>query len=205
MPEFSSRDPSQPGFWDERFAAGFTPWESAGVAPALRRWLDTGGPAAGSRVLVPGCGSAVELGLLAARGVDVLALDYSPVAVERARRQLPALADRIRLADFFAFEAEPFDCIVERAFLAALPPRLWQSWADSCARLLRPGGMLAGAFSIDESAADPRRGPPFAVTPAEIRRLLGAAFEPAADDAVAASESAPVFAGRERWQVWRRR
>jgi hypothetical protein len=43
------------------------------------------------------------------------------------------------------------------------------------------------------------------VTSAELRRLLGAAFEPVADDAVPASEPAPVFAGRERWQVWRRR
>lgn len=205
MPEFSTRDPSQPGFWDERFAAGFTPWESADVPPALKRWLDTGGPAMGSRVLVPGCGSAMEVGLLAARGVDVLAIDYSPVAVERARRQVPALADRIRLADFFSLEAEPFDCIVERAFLAALPPRLWPSWAGSCARLLRPGGVLAGLFFVDEAAADPRRGPPFAVTPAELRGLLGAAFDPVADEAVAAPESAPVFAGRERWQVWRRR
>jgi SAM-dependent methyltransferase len=202
MSGFSTRDPSQPGFWDERFAAGFTPWESAGVPPALLRWLDAG---AGPRVLVPGCGSAAEVAALAARGCDVLALDYSPVAVERARRLMPELAGRIRLADFFAFDEQPFDWIYERAFLAALPPRLWPAWAQGCARLLRAGGALAGLFFIDEAAGEPRRGPPFAVTSAELHGLLEAAFDRVADDPVAEAESAPVFAGRERWQVWRRR
>jgi SAM-dependent methyltransferase len=205
MPEFTSRDPSQADFWDERFAAGFTPWESQGVPPAFARWLDAGGPGAGARVLVPGCGAAVEVAALAARGCEVLAIDYSAAAVARARETLgPALAGRIVLADFFAFEAAPFDCIYERAFLAALPPRLWAAWAQGCARLLRPGGTLAGFFFVDEAAAEPRRGPPFGVTGTELRGLLEGAFEPAEDIAVAAAESTPVFAGRERWQQWRR-
>jgi SAM-dependent methyltransferase len=206
MAEFSTRDPSQPAFWDERFAAGFTPWESCGVPPAFARWLDSAGLGPGTRVLIPGCGAAYEVALLAARGCDVLAIDYSAAAVARARDALgPALAERVALADFFAFDAAPFDWIYERAFLAALPPRLWAAWGQRCAQLLRPGGSMAGFFFVDEAAAEPRRGPPFAVTPAELRRLLDAAFDLVADSAVARDESTAVFAGRERWQQWRRR
>lgn len=206
MAEFSTRDPSQPAFWDERFAAGFTPWEARGVPPALAHWLEASGPAAGARVLVPGCGAAYEVAALAAQGCDVTAIDYSAAAVERARAALGRqFAGRVVLADFFAFEAPPFDWIYERAFLAALPPRLWASWAQGCARLLRPGGGLVGLFFIDDAAPEPRRGPPFAVTAAELRGLLDGEFEAMEDRAVAAAESAPVFAGRERWQQWRRR
>ena len=207
MAEFSTRDPAQPAFWDERFAAGFTPWESRGVPPAFGRWLDEAGPGTGARVLVPGCGSAYEVAALAARGCDALAIDYSAVAVERARAALGAdLGRRVVLGDFFAFEeAAPFDWIYERAFLAALPPRLWAAWGERCARLLGPGGGLAGFFFVDAAAAEPRRGPPFAVTPAELHRLLDAAFDLVDDRALPAEESAAVFAGRERWQHWRRR
>jgi SAM-dependent methyltransferase len=206
MDEFHTRDPSQPAFWDERISAGFTPWDARGVPPAFGRWLDDSGPGTGARVLVPGCGSAYEVAALAARGCDALAIDYSAVAVERARASLgPDLGRRVRQADFFAFDAAPFDWIYERAFLAALPPRLWAAWGERCARLLRPGGGLAGFFFVDETAAEPRRGPPFAARSAELHGLLDDAFDLAVDRAVAAEESAPVFAGRERWQQWRRR
>ena len=206
MSSFATRDPAQPAFWDERFAAGFTPWDARGVPPAFGRWLGQGGPASGARVLIPGCGAAYEVAALAARGCEVLAIDYAPVAVERAREVLGAdLGRRVVQADFFAFEDAPFDWIYERAFLAALPLRLWAAWAQRCAALLRPGGSLAGFFFVDEAAAEPRRGPPFAVTSAELHGLLDAAFDLVADGAVAAEESAAVFAGRERWQQWRRR
>jgi len=206
MPEFATRDPAQPAFWDERFAAGFTPWDARGVPPAFGRWLDEAGPGAGRRVLIPGCGAAYEVAALAARGCEVLAIDYSAVAVERAREVLgEGLGRRVMQADFFAFDAAPFDWIYERAFLAALPVRLWAAWAERCAGLLRPGGSLAGFFFVDEAAAEPRRGPPFAVTSAELHRLLDPAFDLALDRAVAPEESAAVFAGRERWQQWRRR
>ena len=59
--------------------------------------------------------------------------------------------------------------------------RRWAAWATRCAGLLRPGGSLAGFFFVDEAAAEPRRGPPFAVTSAELRRLLDPAFDLAVD------------------------
>jgi SAM-dependent methyltransferase len=207
MADFSTRDPSQAAFWDERFAAGFTPWDACGMPPAFGRWLASAvGPAAGARVLIPGCGAAYEVEALAARGCEVLAVDYSAEAIERARETLGTeLGRRVMQADFFTFDAAPFDWIYERAFLAALPPRLWTVWGQRCAQLLRQGGSMAGFFFVDEAAAEPRRGPPFPVTSAELRRLLGGSFDLEADAAVTPAESAAVFAGRERWQHWRRR
>jgi SAM-dependent methyltransferase len=209
MPDFPTRDPSRPEFWDERFAAGFTPWDARGSPPALARFLAERGASVGRRVLVPGCGSGYEAALLDAAGFDVVAIDYSAAAIARAREVLaPDLADRVlQQADFFVFEAPPFDWIYERAFLAALPLALWPRWSARVAALLAPGAALAGLFFIDETAPQSvrRRGPPFAIGRDELDALLAGSFDCIDDQPVPAEESLPVFAGREHWMVWRRR
>lgn len=35
-PDFASRDPNSPEFWDERFERQFMPWDQAGVPPGVR-------------------------------------------------------------------------------------------------------------------------------------------------------------------------
>ncbi len=207
MSEFGSRDPTQANFWDDRFNAQFTPWDVGGVPRAFARWLAQRRMPAAARLLIPGCGSAYEAALADAAGYEVLALDFSEAAIARARAVLsPALADRVlRQGDFFTFAARPFDYVYERAFLAALPPSQWPRWARRMAQLLRQDGRLFGFFFVDAAAAEPRRGPPFPITAAELDALLGVDFAREDDDAVPADESLPVFAGRERWQVWRRR
>lgn len=214
-PTFASRDPTAPAFWDERFAAGFTPWDAAGCPPAFTRWLAALGAGAGRRVLVPGCGAAYEVAALDTAGFAVTAIDYAPQAVAAARAVLgePLSARTLQQADFFAdaaWSAAPFDLIYERAFVAALPPSLWPRWAARCAALLRPGGALSGLFVIEPDAAHDaapttaRRGPPFCTTAAELDTLLGAQFARGALQPVPAAESLPVFAGREHWIDWQR-
>ena len=68
------------------------------------------------------------------------------------------------------------------------------------AQLVPPGGVLAGFFYFDEG----ERGPPFPMhAQVELDALLGGAFERVEDAPV--GDSIPVFAGKERWQVWQRR
>ena len=47
---------------------------------------------------------------------------------------------------------------------------------------------------------DNERGPPFGLKTGELEALLGEHFDRVADAAVA--DSIPIFAGKERWQVW---
>ena len=194
-----AQDSSLPEFWDTRYRGGVTPWDAAGVPPRLDAWLQA--HKAKLRALIPGCGTGYEVRAFAAHGHDVLAIEFSDAAIEAARRELGALGDQVRKADFFAFEAAPFDVIYERAFLAALPRRLWPQWAARVAELLRPGGELAGFFYFDDN----ERGPPFGVLPDQLAELLQGDFELIEDEAVPPGESIPIFAGKERWQVWRRR
>ncbi|SDD92202.1 Thiopurine S-methyltransferase (TPMT) [Massilia sp. PDC64] len=196
VPDFASRDPLSPQFWDERFERDFTPWERGGVSAALRRFVAASRPLI---TLVPGCGSARELTLMCDAGWDATAIDFSPEAVARARALAGPWADRILQADFFAYAPEqPLDLVYEQAFLCALPrarrPDVARRWAE----LLGQGGLLAGYFYFDAAP----KGPPFGIAREELDALLAPAFECIVDEAV--EDSIPVFAGKERWMIWRR-
>ena len=193
--------PELPAFWDQRFARGTIPWDAGGVPRALQDFAarqDDGRQA--RRALIPGCGSAYEAGYLDARGWSVTALDFSSAAVEKARRTLGDWGGTLLCDDFFTFAAgEPFDLIYERAFLCALPRKCWPNYAPRMAQLLLPGGLLAGFFYL----GDEPKGPPFAISPPALAAMLAPAFERIEDSPV--DDSLAVFAGKERWQVWRRR
>ena len=76
-PSFTNRDPTQPAFWDERFVAGFTPWDAGRVPPRFAWHVASLERGSAARVLVPGCGSGYEIAHLAAAGFDVLGIDIS--------------------------------------------------------------------------------------------------------------------------------
>ena len=194
----SREDAAQPEFWEKRFRDNFTPWDAGRVPAALEQFLRT--EPREQRVLIPGCGSGYEVRAFAEAGFETLAIDFAPAAVERAQRTIGPLAHLVRLLDFFEFDfGRPFDLVYERAFLCALPRRIWPRYAPRVAELLRPGGRLAGFFFFDEG----ERGPPFGLKAAELETLLGEHFDRIADFAV--GDSIPIFTGKERWQVWVRR
>ena len=193
-----AQDSSESGFWESRYRDHVTPWDAGKVPDALRAYTTRITP--GCRILIPGCGSAYEARYLAENGFDVLAIDFSPAAVELAKKNLFPFADKARLANFFDFDrGDPYDVIYERAFLCALPPKMWPRYPPRTARLLRPGGDLAGFFFFKDS----EKGPPFGTTSEVLHALLDPDFALIEDVPVA--DSIPVFQGSERWQVWRRR
>jgi hypothetical protein len=196
VPEFETRDPASPSFWDERFTRGFTPWDQAGVQHQFETFAAANPDAA---VLIPGCGNAWEARWLAERGRTVRAIDFAPAAVANARVALGQYAGVVEEADFYTY-TPPFApaWVYERAFLCALPKSLRASYAERMAQLLQPGALLAGYFFIGETP----KGPPFAIARDELEALLTPYFTLADDQAV--PDSLPVFAGRERWLVWRR-
>ena len=157
-------------------------------------------PANATNTLIPGCGSAWDAAHLATLGWPVTALDFSPKAVEAARAVLGDAPVNLVCADFFTFTpTAPYALIYERAFLCALPRKLWADWGRRVAELLPSGARLAGFFFV----CDQVKGPPFGILPAELDALLSANFECIEDAAV--DTSIPAFSGRERWQVWQRR
>ena len=171
--------PEHPDFWCKRFGEGVTPWDAGKVPDAFADFISR--QPLPLNTLIPGCGSAWEAAHLADIGWPVTALDFSPVAIEKAR------------------ETRPIGLIYERAFLCALPRKLWDDWSRRIAELLPSGGILAGFFFVCEQP----KGPPFGILPDQLSQLLAPNFTLLEDAPV--SDSIPVFAGRERWQVWQRR
>ncbi len=196
MPDFASRDPLSPGFWDERFAQQFMPWDRGGVPEQLRAFIAASPPLT---TLIPGCGVGYELVALQEAGWDATAIDFAPVAVAHAKLAVGQWADHVVEADFFAWTpSQPLDLIYERAFLCAMPRAMWPQVAAHWTALLVPGALLAGYFFFDDTV----KGPPFGIDRATLDSLLAPAFTCIADAEVI--DSIPVFQGKERWMVWQR-
>ena len=193
-----AQDSSKPEFWESRYRDNVIPWDAGKVPASLQEYARNLLP--GARVLIPGCGSAYEAAFLADKGFDVLAIDFSSAAVDAAQKTLIGFGDIVRLADFFEFDfGKPFDVIYERAFLCALPAKMWKTYAARCAQMLKPGGVIAGFFFF----ADTPKGPPFGTSQLELDALLKPQFDRIEDQPVA--DSIEIFAGKERWMVWRKR
>jgi SAM-dependent methyltransferase len=193
-----AQDSSKAEFWESRYRENITPWDAGKVPESLRAYASNLPPHA--RILIPGCGSAYEAAYLARDGFDVLAIDFSAAAIAAAQRTLAGFDGIVRLADFFEFDfGGPFDIIYERAFLCALPRKMWDRYAERSAAMLKPGGVIAGFFFF----ADSPKGPPFGTSATELESLLGRYFTLTEEQPVA--DSIDVFAGKERWMVWRRR
>lgn len=192
-----SVDSNEPDFWTVRYATGRTPWDFGGIPSALQSFLErTQGP---GKVLIPGCGSGYEVQAFTAAGYSVSALDFSPVAVEQAKRVLGRLADRVVLGDFFThdFGQDRFDLVYERTFLCSMRPSHWPAYVERAANLLVAGGKLIGIFLYGQRAAP---GPPFPLVEAEAGQLFESRFELLRSDAV--TDSLALFRDMERWQEW---
>ena len=72
------------------------------------------------------------------------------------------------------------------------------SWAGRIVSLISGYGCLFGSVFFDSN----EKGPPWGTNTAELSALLSPHFELIAESAP--TDSIAVFAGRERWQVWRR-
>ena len=192
-----SSDSNQPDFWTVRYAAGKTPWDFGGVPSALKSFLERS--SVPGRVLIPGCGSGYEIQAFHAAGYDVSAIDFSPAAVDQAKRVLGFLAERVILGDFFThdFGQRRFDLIYERTFLCSMTPSRWPEYVNRMAELLLPGGRLIGVFLYGQR---PTSGPPFPLTEPEAEQLFKKRFQLVRSEAM--TDSLPLFRDMERWQEW---
>ena len=190
-------DSSDPDFWNTRYAANRTPWDFGGVPAALKSFLARS--SGSGKVLIPGCGSGYEVQAFHAAGYDVSAIDFSPAAVDRAKKVLGVLAERVILGDFFTcdFGERRFDLIYERTFLCSMAPPRWPDYVNRMADLLAPGGRLIGIFLYGQPSTS---GPPFPITDTEAAHLFQKRFQLVRSETV--TDSLPFFRDMERWQEW---
>ena len=155
-------------FWQDRYLTRRTPWDDGEDDPELLAWLADGTlSASDAPVLVPGCGSGRDLAVLAARGIEVIGLDYAPAAVVLSRERLAnaGLQARVEQDDVLSWsQPSPIGAVMERTCLCALHPDHWVRYAQQLHAWLRPGGRLFAQFEQvprPEAAEGWVQGPPY--------------------------------------------
>lgn len=188
-------------FWHERWGDGRIGFHEGRPNTFLERHLAALGPA--RHVLVPLCGKAHDLAYLAQHGHAVLGVELSPIAAEAFFTEHGLEAERdtlgpytrfragsitILAGDFFALTpallaaAGGADALYDRAALVALPEAMRRDYVAHLRTLLGTGTpALVITFTY---AQDLMEGPPFSVTPAELREHYAGADVSEVDSAM---------------------
>jgi SAM-dependent methyltransferase len=130
----------------------WAPWDTVGVRQELRRLLDEDvvDPTQHPRAVDLGCGTGANVVFLAERGFRATGLDFSPVALDKARRRAAdaGVSSRCRFieADLTADELppseSPFDLLLDFGTIDDLAPSARPAAALLAAHLARPGARL---------------------------------------------------------------
>ncbi|APD49168.1 methyltransferase domain-containing protein [Synechococcus sp. CS-602] len=165
-----------PGRWNQRYREGGDGWELGQPAPPLEKFLrcHPESPAHKGKVLVPGCGRGHEAALLAELGFSAVALDFSSVAIQEARRIHGPDRSELRWLQADLFDASALsaagltkgslDGVVEHTCFCAIDPGLRKAYLGTIQRLLKPGGWLLGLLFCQSREG----GPPFGSDPQEL-------------------------------------
>lgn len=162
--------------WNERYAEGNLPWDT-GVPDSHLVASVSAGVVTPGRTLEIGCGTGTNALWLAEQGFDVLGVDVSPLAIERARAKAATAARRCRfeVVDFLAAEPAggPFDFVFDRGCFHVFDDEAVRArFAARVAALLAPGGQWLSLVGSTEGP--PRDSGP----PRRSAREVMAALEP---------------------------
>jgi SAM-dependent methyltransferase len=173
--------------WNESYASGQLPWDTGQPDPLLIEFVTSAGITS-ARTLEVGAGTGTNAIWLAERGFDVLGVDVSPLAVERARAKMEGRALRCRFATLDILAAPPpegpFQFVLDRGCFHFDEPGERQRFASQVAAALAPGGVWLSLIGSTEGASrevgPPRRSATevvLAIEPAlEIVELRSAGF-----------------------------
>ncbi|MCX7854455.1 MAG: methyltransferase domain-containing protein [Anaerolineae bacterium] len=162
-------------FFELRYLLGNAPWDTGVTPPEVVELVERGGLAPG-RALDLGCGTGTNSLYLARHGWDVVGVDFSAIAIGRARRRArrAGLPIRFYRADVtnLNFLTGPFDLALDVGCLHGLPAEGRGRYAAEVGRLVRPGGLYMLYAFLPQADGPPGRG----ITPEEVRRLFSPAF-----------------------------
>ena len=163
--------------WQRHYDEDDLGWDLGHVAPPFVDLLESNTIVA-CKTLVPGCGRGHEVIFLAENGFDVTAVDYSIGAVNHLNSVILERKLNIKVLNLDFFELDSthdrlYDLLIEQTFFCAISPSQRPLYAETVARILKKGGMIAGLFYHTEKEG----GPPFNTTRQDIIKYFSGSFE----------------------------
>jgi SAM-dependent methyltransferase len=154
-------------YWSQRYQQHLTGWDLGGISPPLKAYIDQL-ENKDLHILIPGCGNAYEADYLWQQGFrHITLIDISEELTRHLQEHFSHTAIRIIHGNFFEHTGH-YDLILEQTFFCAIHPTLREAYAQQMARLLNPGGKLAGLLFDCHFDG----GPPFGGDAATYRSLL---------------------------------
>ncbi len=151
--------------WNESYASGQLPWDTGQPEPLLVEVVTSGGVQPAPTLEI-GAGTGTNAIWLAEHGFDVLGVDVSPLAVERAHAKMEGRALRCRFAalDFLAVPPPggPFQFVFDRGCFHVFDESdERQRFAAQVAAALAPSGfwlsMIGSTEGPSREVGPPRR------------------------------------------------
>ncbi|MER5388236.1 class I SAM-dependent methyltransferase [Saccharopolyspora sp. NPDC002686] len=128
--------------FDTAYEENAAPWVIGEPQPAIVELERRGG--IGGKVLDPGCGAGEHTILLAELGYDVLGVDFSRPAIERARANAAEhqVEARFEIADALALDGGPYDTVVDSALFHVFGSEDREKYVRSLHAVCRPGAAV---------------------------------------------------------------
>ena len=165
--------------WDVHYQSDKPPWETGRPSEELQRVIAEQ-KIQPCRMIELGCGTGINAIWLAQQGFDVTAVDFSPLAIEKAVRRAAEAHATVRfvLADVLdlpeRFEAFPF--FFDRGCYHAVRRDDVHGYLRTLRQITAPGSIGLVLTGNARDPHEPGKGPPV-VSAEEIRAELGSAFE----------------------------
>lgn len=181
----------RPWLYSALYRLKVAPWDA--LRPEIVALVQDGreAPASGARAVDLGCGTGLEAVYLAQHGYQVTGVDYTPIALRRARRRAAQAGVADRCTFLHADITSPatlageqgYDLIVDCGTLDDLSPEQRPAMAETIRRLSRPGSVfvLWCFYSRSDELPAPRWSGASrmltAIAPGEEKELFGDNFD----------------------------
>ena len=163
--------------WEERYKAGNTPWDTGQPSKELQRTIREAGIQP-SRAIELGCGTGTNAIWLAQQGFEVTAVDFSALALEKARQKATEAGVRVQFleADVLNPSAirKRFPYFFDRGCYHVVRRIDVDKFLATLERITDPGAL---GLILTGNAREPHDPGPPVVSETELRSELGRLFE----------------------------
>jgi 2-polyprenyl-3-methyl-5-hydroxy-6-metoxy-1,4-benzoquinol methylase len=163
--------------WEERYKVGDIPWDTGEPSKELERTIREHGIHP-SRAIELGCGTGTNAIWLAQQGFDVTAVDFSSLALEKARQKATESDVRVQFlqADVLNSLAiqEQFPFFFDRGCYHVVRRVSVGKFLETLELICEPGAL---GLILTGNAKEPHEPGPPVVSEADLRSELGRIFE----------------------------